>query len=1133
FHQNFCFSETLADYASANPGDSLFNAITATNGGMTVEILDGTLHMKRTGNSGTAAIASRTTNFADNPATMVCSFDLTVDDLDEYMGNAVVFQVGEGFGTVISSENASKVFSQFAIATKNDQTCRIKDLQTNTEMTDVITEGTYKVLWVMNRSGADFTYNTPVGGTQTVGNNRIDIWVGTVQVMDEAQPNTSSKKLQDFKIWYNSAAHINVKMDNFHFSLGGTNALGYGTPECAGPLDIAQQDDENEEEDPAGMLFHQNFCFSNTLSDYYNINGGDTLFNSISASGGSMHMNIEDGALHWYKTGNSSHSGIAVRTIDLGNPNTMVFSLDLTLDDIDEYVSNGMIFQIGEGFNTVVSSENNSKVYSSFAIRENNFGGFQIVDLQSGSTMPATFSEGTFKIIWALNKSGSDFSYPSPAGGTSTVGNGKIDLWFGTTQVMDEKLPVTAAKGLKNFKIWYNNACHMDVLMDNFHVSQTGLGALTYGTPECGPPYVAPEEEEEITIGTGGDYPSFTNSGGVFEYLNNLGAITENITLSVVSDITDESGENMLNQLTGMDQYHITIRPSAAEMRNVETVTTPSSNGLFVWNGADNMIVDGRAPGDNSEGESVQRYLTLNYKKTTGPTVYMLNGASNNIYRYVNIRGNSKSISHAVVFIGAAGSTANSDNTVEYCHIFNSTYYPQHGVLVDGTSGLETSNTVVRNNHIYNFQRAASSSGGITVGNNIRSLTIEGNHLYQVDALQSGSSATYVSIIAAGRAGAAISNVDSLIIRNNYIGGTAPYAGGSAWTMATTSNMPMRIRAIDIRNSAGYALVENNVINNFYMPFTRTSNTNEYGFKGIYINSGNADVLNNRIGSSDSLVFASTSNNTAGKIQAAGIEFAGTGGSVVGNTIQGMVGNVTGGGTYGIALSGIVISAGSADVEVRDNVTGSRTNAASFRISPNAKVNSIEGILVTNSGNNRALIHDNFIGGLRDSSSSTTSYVRGLAMEGTSGLEFYNDTIAGIFSLNTNSTWGTGQGVSGIYLTAHNHEALVHNNLIYDVIAGATSSQKTHASGITAAGSDHAKIYSNRIYSISNASSRVNAQGPTAAGINTGDKETGQVSIYNNMITLGLLADGSNDSRKTAFMGVWDSNDARSAPLQV
>ena len=894
------------------------------------------------------------------------------------------------------------------------------------------------------------------------------------------------------------------------------------------------------------QFFHQNFCSSTTVSAYTAASPNTTQFNAWQASGGAVSAQIFNQMFRVSKNGANSHEGSLSRTTALpGNTSGgLIFAFDLAVSENTQNNNAGIIIQLGSSFNSTPGVEANTRVHSQFAINfVNTANTFRLRDI-TGNNNSSTNQTGTRRITWVVNNTGSTYTYLAPNGSSETVANDRHDIWVGNTRIYNDINAQTGTVNPVNFKITFTNTFFATVDFDNFFVY--GFGSTL--------------NQANLSVGSCGEFTSITNPGGLFDVLNNMGGLSSNLNLSISSDL-NETGAVALQQISGMNQHTITFRPSSATNRNINGITGIGSNGMIVLNGADNVIFDGRAPGDNSESFSTPRFLSFRNNITHSPVFNLRNGAQNDQIRFCTIEGINNSIANGLVFVGdAPGTTANRNIQIVYNVIRNGTSMPRHGIYLSGTSGRESREIVLRNNEVINCYQPSSSSGYIILGEHLRRITIEGNHLYQTSVGTPGNSATYVSIIG-GRSGGSSTNTDTVFILNNYIGGGARFARGAPWYMTTSSNMPMRIRGIDIRfASHAFARVEGNVINNFNMEFPRTTNTNEYSFRGIFINGGVAEVRQNTIGSRDSLRFTCTTNNTAGAISAIGIEFMGNGGIVDGNVVQGITGRAISGGSvasnsceedededddddddddddahgFGISVVGMRIQPLFNGLQVRNNRIGNKTQTASLRTASGAAIQSVTGILNMSAGLNVAEIFDNYIGGLCDSSFSHASFARGYHHAGTAGANLYRDTIAQIQSFSPMSTWGINQAVSGIHLSNHTGEVNVRNNLIYSIYAANPINLRNHSAGIVAAGLGTANIHGNRIYDISNRSTRVHVKAPTAAGINTGDKEAGgRVMIYNNMISLGLLPNGSNNTSRTALMGIFDGNDVRSQSVLV
>ncbi len=100
--------------------------------------------------------------------------------------------------------------------------------------------------------------------------------------------------------------------------------------------------------------------------------------------------------------------------------------------------------------------------------------------------------------------------------------------------------------------------------------------------------------EGTYTVGTGGNYNSLTQPGGLFDAINSS-LIGGNIEATIISDLV-ETGEIKLNQWqeSGAGNYTLTIKPNSTELRTVTNITTIPINIL----GADKVIIDGSYNGD-------------------------------------------------------------------------------------------------------------------------------------------------------------------------------------------------------------------------------------------------------------------------------------------------------------------------------------------------------------------------------------------------------------------------------------------------------------------------------------------------------------------------------------------------------
>lgn len=216
FNQNFTSSTTLSDYVSTTPNNGQFNAISTSGAGTVISINTtggNKLRFARTGNAGAY---SRTTDFSPVPTSMIYKFDLTVSGNNAAQTTAAVWQVGDGFGTANSSETNANTHSRIGLnLTATNGQFSIRDLGANNNTTNFT--GTQSITWVINNSGATLSYTAPDGTTESVANDRFDLWIGSTKAFDERSAETATKTLSDLKFAF-STGNATIDIDNINIT---------------------------------------------------------------------------------------------------------------------------------------------------------------------------------------------------------------------------------------------------------------------------------------------------------------------------------------------------------------------------------------------------------------------------------------------------------------------------------------------------------------------------------------------------------------------------------------------------------------------------------------------------------------------------------------------------------------------------------------------------------------------------------------------------------------------------------------------------------------------------------------------------------------------------------------------------
>jgi hypothetical protein len=302
---------------------------------------------------------------------------------------------------------------------------------------------------------------------------------------------------------------------------------------------------------------------------------------------------------------------------------------------------------------------------------------------------------------------------------------------------------------------------------------QTPANDMVSGTVNI----IAPIAGGTYTVGSGGNYPSLTNTGGFFEAINNAGA-TGNIVLNVTSDLPGELGTNALNAIAG--GFTVTIKPSGAP-RTISGTST--GTGLIKLNGADNVTIDGSTSG------GTDRSLTIT-NGNAGATVIWIasasasDGASGNTVKNCILTGNTGTTIIAGVLAGS-------------------------GTTFGGDAEAPNSNNTIQNNQIFRVQNAAFLRGP-TAAPLDQNWLITGN--------------SWGSTVAADKLlfrGMLIGNAQNFNITNNTIAGISS-------TTVTSSTMS----GIQIALLVNGGNITGNKISDI-----RQNNTAGWGSNGIYFTS--------------------------------------------------------------------------------------------------------------------------------------------------------------------------------------------------------------------------------------------------------------------------------------------------------
>ncbi len=351
--------------------------------------------------------------------------------------------------------------------------------------------------------------------------------------------------------------------------------------------------------------------------------------------------------------------------------------------------------------------------------------------------------------------------------------------------------------------------------------------------------YVYNSLPPSVTVGTGGDYPTLTGNGGLFEAMNSH-SLCHNLLVTIISNIT-EPAIHALNAWAddGNGPYTVTLVPDQPIVRNI---TGNINQDMIRINGADRFIIDGRV---NNQG----KYLLFRNMAGYYTTLTFMNDACNNTIRNCIIEGCNRTSANGVLTIGTGASTGN-DNYLITEVIFkegSTSINPNNLLSSTSTSTQSNSGIVVRNCEFKNFRNSGVIVSGTGAGTN---WTIENNVFYYNLATAASTTQTVIYF----NPGVLGTNN---IIRNNHIGGSNVSNGGLPWK--NSGSLTFR----GIFALSGTYTIEDNVIDNIWL-----SSTGSASFIGIDLNNslgGQSTISRNIIGAlytANSITISGTGNFT-------------------------------------------------------------------------------------------------------------------------------------------------------------------------------------------------------------------------------------------------------------------------------
>lgn len=636
---------------------------------------------------------------------------------------------------------------------------------------------------------------------------------------------------------------------------------------------------------------------------------------------------------------------------------------------------------------------------------------------------------------------------------------------------------------------------------------------------------ILPSISGTILVGAGNTFTSLTSddANGLFKEINSK-AVTGNLNILITSDLV-ETGVIALNHVAyEIGNLNITIRPDGSTLRTISGPAT--TQGLIRFNGADNIIIDGREAGAGTS--KLLRFSTTT--SATWPVFTFLNDATNNIIRNTLIVSDNPSTATtqagAILFGTTTGTLGNDNNLITSCDIYDALTTPTlaNGIYSVGTTSTTShfnSNITISNCNIYNFFNVAVSTSGIFASSGSTDWTITANSFYQTGTRTATAAQPHHAIQVLNTTG------NNFIINNNIIGGSNATASGAAWTLTYSTALANRFLGISI--SAGTTTasqVNGNIIQNINVSSSHATAV-PGAFTGIYAITGNINVgtiLGNTIGSSSSnnSIFIT---GASSPVYALGIVTASTGIVTIQNNQVGgfyMHNGSTSSANRNV-FWGIYTSAGTTNI--LSNLIGSTTLANSIvNFSAQTTVNPALTYGIHSVSTGTTIIRGNTISNMAFTGGGGTNVTQVYGIFASSGINLVGgtasgegNTISNLFSNNqlVNASVPTIAGISVTSTTAG------------QIIAGNTISNIVQNYSATALAAGAAGIYYSGPTTGTNVIQRnkVNAIGltttTTASSYIYGIRvAAGLATFHNNEISLGFNIDGSTITRGYDIQGI-------------
>lgn len=624
------------------------------------------------------------------------------------------------------------------------------------------------------------------------------------------------------------------------------------------------------------------------------------------------------------------------------------------------------------------------------------------------------------------------------------------------------------------------------------------------------------------SVGPTGDYASLTAAITDIQAQTLGGPLVLELQSAYLSTV--ETFPLVFTNLTTTLTNTLTLRPqTGATGLSISSANT--TRATLDLDGAQFVTIDGR-PG----GVGTTKQLTIANTSTSGIALRFINEASSNTIQHLTLRGvNTNSYGGGtVVFRGTTGPNGNDNNTITFCDIGDGASTPANGIFAEGswtTTEQYNSGNAITNCNVFNFYRSnAVDAAGIHLSSANTDWTISGNSFYQT-ASRVGVSAKVQAIYLYNDSETGHS------VTGNFIGGTAPNAGGTAWT-TTGTTLPYVFVGIWVRvGGNAVTSIQGNIIRNFAWNSSSNATIQPGVWSGIYVEHGEVNIGN-------------ITGNTIGSGSGTGsiaVVTSGSGGTTFGISSNSgrpvtinnnSIGSLTAGGTTtgtAASLTGIRVTQGTNTIS--GNTIGSTTTANSLFSTTTVSTGAaqlVTGIEVASGSTSTNTITGNTVANLRNRSTQTSGLIRGILTS--AGF----NTISGNTVRNlTGASRSTGTSVAGIWAGSASSGQTVSQNVVHSLsnISNASLTPPQNfavaVAGIYFAGGVNGPnlIERNFVHSLS-----LDSENATAALSGLRFESGSTFTAQNNLVRVGLDAGGNSVAGAATVIGLHDDDNGASRP---